>query len=241
MKMKVLLPGLIVPGGGYMVLGAFRQGLAFLSIGVLVAALWTDLFTQFRFGLLLFWAVLSLAGILGAEQVERYELGEGLGIAWILNGALILVALGLGIGFMLHKSHLIEDGARGPVNLERARYLLLIGEMIAYGLGGLLIGAARRTGVYTALWSAFIAIGWSLTKGVNEVGVEKAWALIEDRWLQVLFLYTMATLATLTGAWIGGLLMGLWRKRKGQTTTRVQVIQPKTQALQIKTPPDAPR
>ena len=56
-------------------------------------------------------------------------------------------------------------------------------------------------------------------------------------------------LAVILGAVLatGGALLAeiiqerLWRKRKGQTTTRVQIIQPKTQALQIKTPPDAPR
>lgn len=224
MKIRVLVPGLLIPGGGYMVLGAFRQGLAFLSIGILVAALWTDLFTHFRFGLLLFWAVLSLAGILGAEQVERHSLGEGLGIAWIINGTFILVGLGLGIGALLQLSGVLEGGHRGPVNLDRARYLLPIGEMMAFALGGLILGLVPAHGARTAFWSASLAIGWSLIRGINEVGVEKAITLIQDRWLQVVLLYLLSLLAAVITAWIASTVMSRWRHK--QAMPQVKLIRP---------------
>ncbi|MFN3200125.1 MAG: hypothetical protein ACE366_17135 [Bradymonadia bacterium] len=241
MKMRVLVPGLLIPGGGYMVLGAYRQGLAFLSIGLLVAALWTDLFTQFRFGLLLFWGVLSLAGILGAEQVERYDLGEGLGIAWIINGTFILVGLGLALGFVLKFTHLLSDGTQGPVNLDRARYLLLIGEMTAYSLGGIVLGIVQAQGApRTAAWSAVLAIGWSLIKGINEVGVEQGISLLQDRWVQMLFLYLMCLISAVMSAWVASYVTARWRRQ--QATPHVKLIHPPpvspSRAIQLKGPTD---
>jgi hypothetical protein len=177
---RVVLPGLLVPGGGYLAIGAWRQGLAFLSIGLLVAALWTDLFTEFHYGLLLFWSVLCLAAILGADTVSRQSLGESHGVAWIINGAALFVAIGLGLGKALSLAAL-PGTAGSALAMNDARRLLVIGELAAYGLGGILLGWWAPRPVRTAFWAAALAIAWSFARGAHELGVDATVALVRTR------------------------------------------------------------
>lgn len=224
MKVKVLIPGLVLPGGGYLALGAWRQGFAFLTIGVLVAALWTDLFTEFRYGLLLFWGVLSLAGILGAEQVSRTSLGEGLGLAWIINGTGIFIALEAITSVVIGRADTLAMSGGGPIDMSKAVQLMLMGELGAFALGGCLMGLLAPRPLRTALWSALLAVGWASVRGANEVGVEAAIGLIRARWPQLAVLYG----GCLAAAFAGALALRLIRRKPTTPSGRheVKVIHP---------------
>lgn len=200
-RARVVLAGLIVPGGGYLAIGAWRQGLAFVSIGLLVTALWTDLFTELRFGAALFWGVLCLAGILGADTVSRQSPGEGHGVAWVVNGAALLVVLGLGLGALLALVGPPRvDGA--VIAMTEARRLLVIGELAAYGLGGILLGWLAPRPVRTALWSALLATGWSFARGTHDLGVEATIELLRTRLPHLAGLYALDVGATGAFAWL---------------------------------------
>jgi hypothetical protein len=194
LRPRVLIPGLLLPGGGYLAIGAWRQGLAFLSIGLLVAGLWTDLFTQFRYGLLLFWGVLCLAAILGADTVSRHSLGQSRGVAWIINAAALFVVVALAAGKLLSVA-----GLAGPaVTMADARRLLVIGELGAFGLGGILIGWTAPRPVRTALWGAALALAWAFARGAQDLGVAAAIELARSRAPHLAGLYAL-DLAAATG------------------------------------------
>jgi hypothetical protein len=194
LRPRVLIPGLLLPGGGYLAIGAWRQGLAFLSIGLLVGALWTDLFTQFRYGLLVFWGVLCLAAILGADTVSKHSLGQSRGVAWIINASAMFVVIGLALGKLLAVVGLV-----GPtVTMAEARRLLVIGELAAYGLGGIVIGWSAPRPVRTALWGALLALAWAFARGAQDLGVGIALDLVRSRGPHLASLYAL-DLAAATG------------------------------------------
>lgn len=201
LKTRVLIPGLIVPGGGYMALGAWRQGLAFLSIGLLVAMLWTNLFTEFRFGLLLFWGVLSLASILGAEQVSRTDMPGTHGIAWVINGSLIFVVTGLALGLLISATDLLGV-SDSDIDLSRARRLVVVFEILTYGCGGVIIGWFAPHPVRTALMSAMGAVCWSVVRGTYDEGFEAAYALLRTDWAPLLLLHGLCVISAGISAFI---------------------------------------
>lgn len=200
-RARVVVPGLLVPGGGYLALGAWRQGLAFLSIGLLVGAIWTRMFTELHWGLALFWGVLCLAAVLGADTVSRQSLGQSRGIAWTINAGALFVAFGLLVGRLLALLAPLGDDA-SAVAMTEARRLLVIGQLSAFGLGGMVVGWWAPRPVRTAAWGALLALGWSLARGVRDVGAEAALEMVRARLPHLAGLYALSLGAALAFAWL---------------------------------------
>jgi hypothetical protein len=201
-SLRIIAAGLVIPGGGYLVTGAWRRGLAFLSIGLLVTAIFTDLFTEFGAGIALFWAVLCAAGILGAEEATQHGVPDaGLGLARVANGTALLVGLGLVAGAIVSALGGVPDDAQS-MDMLAARGRLLFGEAFVHALGGAVIALFSIRPVQTAFWSTIFALGWAFVRGTSDLGLESTWFVMKDRWPQVLVLYGVSLAAAVIAAFL---------------------------------------
>jgi hypothetical protein len=75
--------------------------------------------------------------------------------------------------------------------MAEARRLLVIGELAAYGLGGIVIGWCAPRPVRTALWGALLALAWAFARGAQDLGVAIALDLVRSRGPQLASLYAL--------------------------------------------------